>query len=73
MAARALARRQGKDNEANEDDESSMCNDDNDNNNEPKKQRSIYNVNITNHDLSFITNGYSNYPVELRPFDYCFT
>ena len=73
MAARASARRQGKDNEANEDDESSMCSDDNDDDDEPKKQRSICNVNITNHDLSFIVNGYSNDPVELHPFDHCFT
>lgn len=40
---------------------------------ELKKQRSICNVNITHRDLSFIVNGYSNDPIELRPFDHCFT
>ena len=30
-------------------------------------------MNITNRDLSFIANGYSNDPIELRPFDHCFT
>ena len=35
--------------------------------------RSICNVNISNRDLARIVNGFSNDPIELLPFDNCFT
>ena len=38
-----------------------------------KKKSSICNVNISNRDLARIVNGFSNDPIELRPFDNCFT
>ena len=35
--------------------------------------QSLCNVSLTNRDLGAIVNGYPDDPVELRPFDYCFT
>lgn len=71
MAARLSARQQGRNNE--QDDESLSDNSESEQEDTPAKKRSICNVNITNHDLAHIVNGFPNDPIELRPFDNCFT
>jgi hypothetical protein len=71
MAARLAARKQGKRGEEQEDDDASSSDDETAN--EQRKKGSICNVNITNFDLSHIVNGFPNDPIELRPFDNCFT
>ena len=49
-----------------------MSDEDSERDEEPKK-KSICNVNITNCDLAHIVNDFPNDPIELRPFDNCFT
>ncbi len=39
----------------------------------PKKRRSVCNVSLTTSDVSNVVNGYPGDPVDLRPFDFCFT
>ena len=70
LAARLAARMKhdGIDNELSSSDE-----DEDETENKPEKKRSICNVNISNRDLARIVNGFSNDPIELRPFDNCFT
>ena len=70
LAARLAARTKhdGIDNELSSSDE-----DEDETENKPEKKRSICNVNISNRDLARIVNGFSNDPIELRPFDNCFT
>ncbi len=38
-----------------------------------KKRKSICNVSLSAHDLAHVVNGYPGDPVELCPFDFCFT
>jgi hypothetical protein len=71
MAARQAARKHGKRGEEQEDNGASSSDDETAN--EMRKKGSICNVNITNLNLSHIDNGFPNDPIELHPFDHCFT